>query len=116
MQFIVRRDPRARLRLAALQSPAGRRLLAEREIDAQGIDSVVLIEDAVWYAESDAALRIARGLAWPWPLLWALAAVPRPLRDWAYRVVARNRYRWFGQQDACMVPTPELRERFLTEP
>jgi predicted DCC family thiol-disulfide oxidoreductase YuxK len=74
---------------------------------------VILVEGAAWYTESDAALRIMRRLAWPWPLLCVLAVVPRPLRDWGYRVVARNRFHWFGRPEFCMVPTPELRERFL---
>ena len=113
VRFVVRHDPRARFRLAALQSPVGRRLLAERGGDPRGIDSVVLIEGERWYARSEAALRIARGLAGPWRLLSALRIVPRPLRDWAYDAVARNRFRWFGRRDACLLPTPALRERFL---
>jgi predicted DCC family thiol-disulfide oxidoreductase YuxK len=113
VQFIIRRDPKARFRFAALQSPAGWRLLAERGIDARGFDSVVLLDGARWYARSGAALRIARRLSGAWPLLGALLVVPRPLRDWAYDVVARRRYGWFGRADACMVPTPALRERFL---
>ena len=113
VRFVVRHDPRGRFRLAALQSPAGQRLLAERGVDPRGIDSVVLIEGERWYARSEAALRIARGLAGPWPLLSALRIVPRPLRDWAYDAVARNRFRWFGRRDACLLPTPALRERFL---
>jgi predicted DCC family thiol-disulfide oxidoreductase YuxK len=113
VQFIIRRDPAARFRFAALQSPAGRRLLAERGIDAGGIDSVVLVEDAAWFARSGAALRIARRLSGAWPLLGALLIVPRPLRDWAYDIVARNRFRWFGRRASCMIPTPALRERFL---
>lgn len=115
VQFIIRRDPRGRFRFAALQSPAGRRLLAERGADMRGLDSVVLVEGSRWYARSDAALRIARHLRGGWPLLALLRVVPRPLRDWAYDVIARNRYRWFGRQEACMLPTPALRERFLEQ-
>jgi predicted DCC family thiol-disulfide oxidoreductase YuxK len=114
VQFIIKRDPLARFQFAALQSPAGQRLLAERGIDTRGIDSVVLIEGAAWYARSDAALRIARRLSGLWPLLGALLVVPRPLRDWAYDIVARKRYRWFGRAESCMLPTPELRGRFLS--
>ena len=113
VQFIIKRDPQAHFMFASMQSPAGQRLLAERGLDQQAADSFVLIEGASHYTSSDAALRVARRLAWPWPLLSALVIVPRPLRDWAYSVIARNRYRWFGQPDACMLPTPELRERFL---
>ena len=67
-----------------------------------------------WYPSSDAAVRIARRLGGPWRLAGALLAVPRPLRDWAYGVIARNRYRWFGKADVCLVPSPSLRDRFLT--
>lgn len=143
VQFIIRRDPQAQFRFAALQSPAGQRLLAahrqgvgrgqtqtsadeEHTVrahprlsasnDSQGaqlLDSVVLLERGRAYTRSTAALRIARRLRWPWPILWPLVAFPRPLRDWAYDLVARNRYRWFGRRSACMLPTPALRARFL---
>lgn len=113
VQFIIRRDPRGQFRFAALQSAAGQRLLAERGLAGPDLDSVVLIEGPRAYTRSGAALRIARRLTGLWPALAALLLVPRPLRDWAYSVVARNRYRWFGQQSECMLPTPELRARFL---
>lgn len=114
VRFIVARDRRALFRFAALQSPAGARLLSERGVDPRAVDSVMLIEGGRWYTSSDAAVRIARRLGGPWRLAGALLAVPRPLRDWAYGVVARNRYRWFGKADVCLVPSPALRDRFLT--
>ena len=76
-------------------------------------DSVVLIEDGRVYTRSTAALRIVRRLVFPWPLIYALMVVPRPLRDMVYDLIARHRYWWFGKRDACMVPTPEIRARFL---
>jgi len=72
-----------------------------------------LWEDGRAYRNSAAVLRIFRSLRFPWPAVYALIAVPAPLRDWVYRLVARNRYRWFGRRHSCMVPTPELRTRFL---
>lgn len=75
--------------------------------------SIVLVEDGRAYARSTAALRIARHLSFPWKLAWAWVIVPRFFRDWVYDFVARHRYRWFGKKDVCMVPTPELRARFL---
>ena len=66
------------------------------------------------YTRSTAALRIARRLRFPWPLLYAFILVPRPLRDMIYDFIARNRYQWFGKRDTCMMPSPELRARFLT--
>lgn len=112
--FIIDRDPDARFRFAALQSGAAARLLAGLPRPEGGDpESVFLLEDGKLYDRSTAALRIARRLRWPWKLAYALVAVPRPLRDAAYRFVARRRYRWFGRRDACRVPTPELRARFL---
>jgi predicted DCC family thiol-disulfide oxidoreductase YuxK len=74
---------------------------------------VVLLEGGRAWQRSDAAIRIAAGLGGAWKLASVLRWIPRPLRDAAYGVVVRNRYRWFGRRDACLVPTPELRERFL---
>lgn len=108
VQMIIRNDPRGRFRFAALQSAYASRVLGDGRSD-----SVVLIEGSRVSERSTAVLRIARRLRWPWPLLYALVVVPRPLRDWLYAWVAQNRYRWFGKRDACMMPTPELRARFL---
>jgi predicted DCC family thiol-disulfide oxidoreductase YuxK len=113
VQFLIRHDPGARFRFASLQSPAGERLRDELGIDRQAVDSVILVEEGRWYKESEAALRIARGLGGPWKALGILRLIPRPLRDGLYRLIARNRYRWFGKTEACWLPTPELRGRFL---
>jgi predicted DCC family thiol-disulfide oxidoreductase YuxK len=113
VQFILRRDSGARFRFASLQSAAGQELLARLGIDTQGFDSVVVIEGDRWFKESDAALRVAHHLGGPWRLLTVLRLIPRPLRDRAYRLIARNRYRWFGKKETCWLPTPELRGRFL---
>jgi predicted DCC family thiol-disulfide oxidoreductase YuxK len=112
--FIVRRDPRGQFRFAALQSETAARLVAEAGLDPEGLpDSMIVLEGGRALLRSAAALRIARGLRWPWPLFTVLWLVPRPLRDWAYKVVARHRYRWFGRREACMMPTAELEGRFV---
>ena len=113
VQMVLRHDRKARFRFASLQSPVGEKLRGELGIDREKVDSVILVEDGRWYQESDAALRIARGLGGPWKLLGAFRLIPRPLRDAAYRLIARNRYRWFGKRETCWLPTPELRGRFL---
>ncbi|MNC72147.1 hypothetical protein D3C75_1231620 [compost metagenome] len=77
------------------------------------LSTVVLLENGVCYTESAAVLRIARRLRFPWPAAYLFIIIPRPLRDALYRLVARNRYRWFGRDEQCMVPTPEIRKRFL---
>ena len=109
VRFILARDPGGRFRFASLQSQAARRLLGDRFTG----ESIVLLEAGKIYTKSRAALRIARGLRFPWPMLYAFAAVPRPVRDAIYEWVARHRYAWFGKRDSCMLPTPGLRGRFL---
>jgi len=113
VQFIIKRDPEGRFRFASLQSPLGEELLTRFGINRGVTDSVILVEGDHYYQESDAALRVARGLKGAWKALAVLRAIPRPLRDAAYRLIARNRYRWFGKQETCWLPTPELRGRFL---
>ena len=116
VQFIIPRDPHGRFQFAALDSEAARRVLREAGVTSGDADSVILIEHGRAYVRSAAALRIARRLRFPWPLAYGLIAVPRPLRDWFYDVVARNRYRWFGKRDVCLVPAPEISSRFLDSP
>ena len=113
VQFLIQRDPQARLRFTSLQSEAGQKLQAEHGINPESLDSMLLVEGGRLYRESDASLRMARYLKGAWPLLGAFRIVPRPLRNLVYRWVARNRYRWFGKTEACWLPTPELRARFL---
>jgi predicted DCC family thiol-disulfide oxidoreductase YuxK len=110
--FIIQRDRRGVFRFAALQSPAAASLLGERARTLP--DSLVLMDNGRVYTQSTAVLRVARRLRQPWPLVSALIVLPAPLRDWLYAWIARNRYRWFGRREVCMVPTPELQVRFLT--
>lgn len=113
VQFVIDRDREGTIHFAPLQSETARMLLAPHGIDAGDLDSVAYIEGSRVYQRSAAALRVARRLRWPWPLLALFMIVPAPLRDWAYGLVAQRRYRWFGKSDVCRVPTPELRSRFL---
>lgn len=113
VQFILQRDPTGRFRFASLQSDLAQRLLTERGLDPKALDSVVVVDGDRFYRESDAALRIARDLKGAWKALAVFRVIPRPVRDWAYRLIARNRYRWFGKSETCWLPTPELRGRFL---
>ena len=114
VNFIIERDKENYFKFAPLQSKIGEELLQKYEIDKAETDSVVLIEDEKAYTHSTAALRIARRLVGVWSWLYAFIIVPRSLRDFLYRLFAKNRYRLFGKQDACMMPTPEIRQRFLT--
>lgn len=115
VNFIIRHDGDKKFKFAALQSEKGTELRAKHGI-GDDVDSIILIEDDRAYLHSDAALRIARTLGGVSSLLYAFVVVPTPVRDWFYRLFARYRYRLFGKKDVCMVPTPDVRERFLSEP
>ena len=118
VRFVLKRDPNSHFQFAALQSSAASKLLKEagRAPESTDLSTIVLIEDGAVYTRSTAALRIARRLGGLWPMFYAFIVVPRPLRDLGYRLIAHYRYRWFGRQDVCMVPTPEIRSRFLETP
>jgi predicted DCC family thiol-disulfide oxidoreductase YuxK len=113
VRFIVRRDRAGRFRFAPLQSDLGRTLCREAGLDADALHALVLLTDGRVLRGADAALEIARHLAGPWRLLRVFKLLPRRLRQWLYDFVARRRYAWFGRRDACMVPSPELRDRFV---
>ena len=115
VQFIVKRDSSSTIRFASLQSGAGRRLLEEHKIDANYIDSLVLFEEERFSVSSNAALRTLSYFdGWERHLIF-LSVVPRSLRDLVYRFIAKNRYKWFGRREQCMVPTAELGKRFLPD-
>jgi len=121
VQFIIRRDSRRRFRFAPLQSSAAKTLLGSSLPSGSTPvpDSIVLIEPGMAdgppriSTHSTAALRIARQLRPPWPLLSILMVIPRPVRDAAYGFIAKRRYRWFGKRESCIMPSPELSDRFL---
>jgi predicted DCC family thiol-disulfide oxidoreductase YuxK len=113
VSFIIARDPAARFRFMPLQSKGAGALLADHVLKDGFPNSVALIEHETLYTRSTAALRIVRRLRFPWPLLYALIVVPRGVRDTVYDKIAHHRYAWFGKRESCMLPTPELRSRFL---
>jgi predicted DCC family thiol-disulfide oxidoreductase YuxK len=113
VQFVIRHDKAARLRLAALQSPAGQVLLQWWKKPLDDFDTMVFIECGRVYVKSTAILRITRFLEWPWPLASLALVIPVFLRDWCYDRVAGNRYLLFGRRETCMMPTPDLLQRFL---
>ncbi|MBA2459308.1 MAG: thiol-disulfide oxidoreductase DCC family protein [Gemmatimonadales bacterium] len=114
VRFVIDRDPRGRFVFAPLQGERAAALLREQGYRGAPLASIVLVENGRVYDRSTAVLRIARRLRGLWPVLGLLLAIPRPVRDVMYDWIGRRRYRWFGRQDQCAVPTPELRSRFLT--
>lgn len=114
VQFIIKRDKKDIFRFAALQSDIGKQLMKERGITALDMETIILIEPNIaYYIKSSAALKIAFEFGGLWNALKPLEWLPVRLRDALYNVVARNRYRWFGKQESCMIPTPELKAKFL---
>jgi predicted DCC family thiol-disulfide oxidoreductase YuxK len=112
VQFIIARDPRGCFQFASQQSALGRQMLTEAGLPLT-MDTFVLIERGIAHARSTAALKVASRLTFPWPLCAVFWLVPRFIRDALYQIIARNRYRWFGQKESCWVPAPEIRARFL---
>lgn len=112
VNFIIKHDHEKRFKFAPLQSEIGMEMRAKYEI-GDDIDSIILIEDDRAFMHSTAGLRVAKKLGGIWSLGYVFIVVPTFLRDWAYKLFAKYRYRLFGRRDSCMLPTPEIRERFL---
>ena len=113
VRFIARRDPRAYFRFGASQSPEAAALLAPFGITRDAARSIILIEGGRIYLRSEASLRIARHMSWPWSMAVAALVVPRPIRDGLYRVVAAARHRLAGTSNACEIPPQEIRDRMI---
>jgi predicted DCC family thiol-disulfide oxidoreductase YuxK len=114
IRFLLRHDRERRYRFAAMQATTGRALLQEHGLDPDDPTSFLLLDrEGVW-TDTDAIGRVLAGLGLRWRVLAkAVAMVPQPLRDAGYRVLARNRYRWFGRKAHCHVPAPDERDRFI---
>ncbi len=113
VNFIIDHDPGKKFVFAPLQSQLARELLTKHGEDADTIDTIKVIRGNNVYKRSRAALEIAKQLNGLWPLCYAAIIIPGFLRDFVYNIIAKNRYKWFGKMDACRIPTPEMRERFL---
>ena len=112
-RFVLRNDRAGRFRLAAMQGEAGRALFEAAGVDPDDPETLVVVEGARVHYDSDAVIRIWSGLGWPWKALGLARIVPRALRDTVYRLVARNRYRWFGRREECFVSDPRWADRIL---
>ncbi|MGB3548453.1 MAG: thiol-disulfide oxidoreductase DCC family protein [Saprospiraceae bacterium] len=113
VQFIIDRDDRDLFRFASLQSELGRSVLRKYDLDSTSLDTVVLVQKGRAYTHSEAALRTAAQLDGGYRLLSVFRILPRFFRDGVYRFIARNRYRWFGREEACRLPRPEWQAKFV---
>jgi len=113
VNFIIDRDPAGKFKFAALQSDFGQEQLEKLGFNKEDFDSLVLLSQDKVYKKSTAALKIAKKLNGLYPLLYAFIIIPPFIRHAIYDLIARNRYKWFGKQDSCRIPTPDLRARFV---
>ena len=113
VQYIIKHDKKDKFRFDSLQSENGVKILRHLGLDPEKMDSMILyVPGKAYYDKSDAALEIGRHVGFRIPAA-ILSAIPKAIRNPVYRLVSRNRYRWFGKKDQCMLPTPEIREKFL---
>jgi len=113
INFIIKQDKKRIFRFAALQSIAGKELLEKYKLPEGYLESFILIDDGKAYKSSSAGLKLYNKLPWYWKWLQIFWIVPRFIRDGVYGIVARNRYKWFGKKEVCMIPSPEVKNRFL---
>jgi predicted DCC family thiol-disulfide oxidoreductase YuxK len=113
VQFIIRKDKKKQFLFASLQGKTGQEVLKKFNLPADNFNSFILVEGGHVYTRSTAVLRMLRKLGGSWKLFYGFIIVPKFIRNAVYNWIAKNRYAWYGKRDECMVPTPELKERFL---
>ena len=113
VQAIIRKDKNDVIKFATLQSETGKQLLKDRGLAEGETNSIVYIKGDQYFLRSDAVLEIGKTLGRGWGVFYFLKFIPSQIRDGMYNLIARNRYKWFGKKNECVVPTPELKDKFL---
>lgn len=113
VNFIIKRDPEGVFAFTPMQSELARELMGKYSVPNVGVDTFLLIKNGQCFVFSSAALEISRDLTGFWYLFYVLRLVPSPIRDTCYKLFARNRYKLFGRKDTCMVPSKEVKSRFV---
>jgi predicted DCC family thiol-disulfide oxidoreductase YuxK len=113
VQFVIRHDPAAKFRFAAIQSEIGGEIFQSHGLDPADLQTFVFVAEGKMFLRSDAAIEVVSRFGGAWRIFRIFQFVPKVLRDSIYSFIARNRYRWFGRKEVCMVPTAEIKERFL---
>ncbi|MEO6722773.1 MAG: thiol-disulfide oxidoreductase DCC family protein [Ferruginibacter sp.] len=113
VNFVIKKDKKSRLKLGAIQSEQGQDLLKNYGLSTSEMNTFIFIENEKAYTRSIAALKVSKYLGGLWPMFYGFIIVPKFIRDGIYNWIAKNRYNWFGRKDQCMMPTPEVRQRFL---
>ena len=113
VQFIIKRDSKKKFMFSSLQSDAAQAILLQYNLENLDFNTIILIEDGMIYDKSTAILKIFRKLSSIFKLAYVFIIVPKFIRDFIYNIISKNRYKWFGKRDTCMIPTEELKSRFL---
>lgn len=113
VNFIINHDKKNYFRYAAIQLEPGQALMKKFNLDPVNLSSFVLVEGEKYYTKTTAVLRVAKNLGFPWNLSYIFIVVPPFIRNISYNIIAKYRYKWFGKREACRVPTPKEREKFL---
>ncbi|MBT8245907.1 MAG: DUF393 domain-containing protein [Winogradskyella sp.] len=113
--YVIKRDKKDTFLFAPLQSKIGEQIIEDFNVDTSKTDSILLYNPLTHkiYSKSTAALRVSKSLTFPVKVLSVFSIIPAFIRNWVYDFIAKNRYRWYGKKDACMIPTPELKAKFL---
>lgn len=114
VQFVIAHDKKDQFKFTALQGDYAKEVLSKFNADPQKLNTILLLQEGKLYTKSSAALRVAGKLNGLIPLLYVFLLVPKFIRDWFYDIIAKNRYQWWGRQESCWVPTPELKSKFIT--
>ena len=114
VQFVIQHDEKDIFRFVALQSDLGKEIIKHIGIDATKIDSIILYEPGIaYYYKSNATIKIAETLGEFLSMIWIFKILPLSIRDLVYDYIAKNRYKWYGKKENCMIPTPEIQSKFL---
>jgi len=113
VHFIIKKDKKKQFLFTSLQSDAARDILLQFQLKNSELDSILLIKNGQVYQKSDAILKIVKHLNGIWKMSYGFIIIPKFIRDYVYIIIAKNRYRWFGKKEVCMIPTKELQMRFL---
>jgi len=114
VQYVIKHDKKDIFRFAALESEIGQKIIKHIGIDTKNIDSIILYEPGIaYYYKSSAAIEIAKGFGGIFHLGTMFKIIPTALRNMVYDYIARNRYKWYGKKESCMIPKPELKQKFL---
>jgi predicted DCC family thiol-disulfide oxidoreductase YuxK len=112
VQFVIAHDKKDQFSFSAIQGELAKEVLPNFKVNPGKLNTVLLLEKGKLYTKSSAALRIAKKLSGAWPLLYSFIIIPKFIRDWVYNIIAKNRYKWWGKEESCWVPTPRLKSKF----